>query len=466
MPLDFLDSQPRVRLLAKGSAIPRRSSIGPLNYVLLGRFLAIGASVLIGILAATNALALVVVLAAVFVGVAAFRPGLALGTFAALVPFESLVIFDEYGTITRLAGGLFAASYGVPHLLNLRYALLTPFGWGFLAWCLASGIWAVAPDRTVSELVRLVQLAGVCLLVADYVQKHPSAAFRVLHVYTAACAMTASLGIYNYLAPSYQLLGGRASAFTAQDGAQFAVVLVPAFIFVLHNAIARRTFATGWLALLMLLGIAILLSGTRSAWLAIGVVAILRIVPQFARRNRGPLLVAAALATLLWMQLPGAWALLESRSEDTLSSGGAGRLDIWKVGLTIYANYPLLGVGYGGFAEAFTPSVASDPILPLDNPVVVSFPRAPHSLIVGTLTELGPIGLLLLGGFIIAIFARKSSSEHGTVLLSILATLLLESLFLDMLYRKVFWLMLGLAIARGSSTSDTVRTDGTSRTTG
>ena len=66
----------------------------------------------------------VVALAALaFVGLISLRwPILALFAFVALIPVEQVIIVDGLGTMSRLAGVLFAVTYGVPRIGRFRSA--------------------------------------------------------------------------------------------------------------------------------------------------------------------------------------------------------------------------------------------------------------------------------------------------------------------------------------------------------
>ena len=66
--------------------------------------------------------------------------------------------------------------------------------------------------------------------------------------------------------------------------------------------------------------------------------------------------LAIALAAVAY-QIPGVPALIADRTSSALSTGGAGRTDIWSVAGTIYQSSPVLGVGYANFPVAYTPQV-------------------------------------------------------------------------------------------------------------
>ena len=61
------------------------------------------------------------------------------------IPVEQVIIVDGLGTMSRLAGVLFAVTYGVPRIGRFSLGLMSPAAWLFLAWAVASLGWAIDP---------------------------------------------------------------------------------------------------------------------------------------------------------------------------------------------------------------------------------------------------------------------------------------------------------------------------------
>ncbi len=147
-----------------------------------------------------------------------------------------------------------------------------------------------------------------------------------------------------------------------------------------------------------------------------------------------------------------------------MSSGGAGRTDIWTVGLSIYETSPWLGVGLQNFPVAFTPEQ-------IRGTTVKSFEtanREAHSIMISILAELGPVGLVVLGLFVGPLILQRGWGPDGAVVQAILASLMINALFLDMLNRRQLWLILGLAcglayLARRSRWRQTAELEGALR---
>jgi O-antigen ligase len=147
---------------------------------------------------------------------------------------------------------------------------------------------------------------------------------------------------------------------------------------------------------------------------------------------------------LVTLQIPGVSNLLIQRAGTAVVTGGSGRTDIWSVGVTIFWSKPVLGVGYANFPVAYT----SDAVQASD--VTFGFAEGqgigPHNIVVGTLIELGPIGLVLLALFLLPLVLQRGWGPDAATVQAALASLLILALFLDILAnRKQVWLVIGLA---------------------
>lgn len=367
-------------------------------------------------------------------------PLVALAVFVAMIPIEQVIIIDGFGTLSRLAGILFALAYGLPRITRLSPGLIIPAGWGFLAWSVASLGWAIDPDTAWAELQTLLQLFLIAFLIADLVAHRPSAVRAILWVYSLSAAATAAVGTLLFVAsgPSADI---RAAALQDQNPAQFAGVLLPALIFGLYEFLDGRWRITG-AAIALVTSTAVIVSGTRGAWLAVVVVVGVFIFPRLANRQRLAMIATALVIGVVSLQIPGVANLISDRAATAISTGGAGRTDIWTVGVTIYESAPVLGVGYANFPVAYTGSAVRASDVSTGHGVN----RAPHNLALATLTELGPLGLLLLAAFLLPYVLRPGWGPDAAVVQAGLASIIVYTLFIDIFgNRKQVWLLIGLA---------------------
>ncbi|MDR3635586.1 MAG: O-antigen ligase family protein [Isosphaeraceae bacterium] len=367
-------------------------------------------------------------------------PLLLLFAFAALIPIEEVVTLSDFGTLSRIAGLLFAVAYGLPRLGQLTFRAMPLPAWAFVGWAVLSVGWALDQGAALAELPTLIQLFVVAVLVADVVVHSPSVVHPLLWAYTLSATVAALVGIVPLLAGAVAP-GLRIAAFPGQDEAQFAAVLLPALVFSLSELLNRRhLLLSGAVAVACTAGV--VLSGTRGAWVSMTVVAVLFFLPRLSSRQR----IAAVLVTALLVggavQLPGAAALVTQRADVALSSGGSGRVDIWSVGIAIFESAPVAGVGFANFPVAFT----MDRIVASAATADPGISRAPHNIIIGTLGELGLVGFILLVLFLLPLVARGGWGSDAAVVQAALASLMTAALFLDILSnRKQVWLLIGIA---------------------
>jgi O-antigen ligase len=370
--------------------------------------------------------------------IVSFRwPIVGLVALAALIPIEEIGTIAGFGTLSRAAGALFAVTYALPRLTSLRLSAMPLAGWAFVGWAMASAVWAHDPEASWRELPTLIQLFVVAVLIADYTAREPRIVRPVLAAYSVSATVTAVIGIATHLGGGF----GRSVAIEGQNPAQFAAVLLPAFTFGLNEVLGgTRRFAGGFVALLA--AVAIVLSGTRGAWVAMAVVPLV-LLPNLSPKRATLGIVAIATLALFTYQLPGIADMLAVRLGNAVSTGGAGRTDIWSAGLVIYAGSPVVGVGYANFPVAYTPEVVR--AAHITSAYTLSG-YAPHNIVVGTLAELGLVGLITLGLFLVPLAVRRGFGPDAGMVRASMASLLAMALFLDIVgNRKQVWLVIGLA---------------------
>jgi O-antigen ligase len=326
-------------------------------------------------------------------------------------------------------------------LANLKLGAIPAAGWAFLAWAIASLAWSVETDVALSKLTTLVQLFVIAVFIADFVVRRPSIVRPVLWAYSLSAAATAAIGVAAYLAQG--LSTARSSAIQDQDPAQFAAVLVPAFVFGLYEAInGGRVLLGAGIATLASAGIVV--SGTRGAWVACAVVILFVVLPQLNARRRVIAIVTMAVVAAGVYQVPGVADLVAERSGNAVASGGAGRTDIWTVGATIFESRPIAGVGYANFPVAFTTQSIREAGLVVEGNAIPG--RGSHNIIVATAVELGVVGLVLLVAFVGPLLLRRGWGRDAATVQAALIGLMTTALFLDILSnRKQVWLVIALA---------------------
>lgn len=383
--------------------------------------------------------------AALVVVLVSFRwPLVPLFLFVALTPVEELVVIGPFGSLSRYGEILFILAYGLPRLGRLRIRAMPLTAYGFVIWATLSVGWAI--DRTVAatELPVLGLLYVTAVVVAALVSERPSIVRPLIWTYSASAVAVGVLGLAAFLT-SGAVTGpnDRAAAFQDQNPAYYAAILLPAFVFAVNELLNGRTVLVSAAVTAVTAG-AILASGTRAAWVGAAIAVVVFVLPRLSVPRRLAAIGVAGAVAIGVLQFSGLTTLIVDRAVLALSTGGAGRTDIWTVGLTIYESEPLTGVGLANFPVAYTPAAVRNSDVgaySADNPAY----RAPHNIAIGTLAELGPIGLLLLAGFLAPLSLRRGWGPNGPIVQAIVASLVVNAFFLDIVNRKQFWLFLAIA---------------------
>lgn len=410
-------------------------AVGTLGVVVLGVAIATRLGIL---LEATGAAA---ALAVIFLSLR--WPLLPLFAFVLLIPVEEVFVLGG-GTLSRYAEILFIVAYAVPRVGRLTIRAMPVPAWGYVAWAILSLGWALDPNATLLEIPVLVLLFITAVVLATLVTDRPTIVRPLLWAYSLSAAATAALGVYGTVT-SGVIAGAndRAAALQDQNPAYFAAILLPALVFSLFELINGRQWIVSS-AIAGLTAAAIAASGTRGAWVAVIVVVAVFILPRLAPARRLGAVLVIATAALLAMQIPGLAPFIVERAEIAVATGGAGRTDIWSVGLNIYQSAPVTGVGLANFPRAYTPERVRNSdvgVYSANNPAF----RAPHNIVIGTLGELGLIGLFLLTTFLLPLVLRRGWGPDAAMIQSAVASLVVTAFFLDVLNRKQLWLLVGIA---------------------
>jgi O-antigen ligase len=396
-------------------------------------------------------LLLVMLLALATVAVAALRPTLLLYLYCAAIPLNFALPPGPAGTIARVVGIGFFVGYLIRRPDSLRPGTVPLAGWFFIAWALASSLWAIDTETAYRTWISVAQLFAITVLIASLVAKTPAVVGNALWWYTISATLTGVVGILSYLQGATTSFG-RGTAFADQDPALFASLILPAAVFLMGEVQSRATspfFRSLALTALVICVASLAVSGTRSAWIGILVATGAWLLLE---RDRRQLIAVGALILgllILVVAVPGAEDFLLGRAGSSVSSGGSGRTEIWVVGISILASAPLLGVGFGNFSESFTMYAITHASGSAAGGALYAG-RAAHNVLLGASVETGIVG----GTLLIAFFATallSSLGERGNVVRVALISLLVQSMFLDIIEQKQLWLFLGLAFGLGAA---------------
>jgi len=200
---------------------------------------------------------------------------------------------------------------------------------------------------------------------------------------------------------------------------KLGVVLASLSPFALFAA-GRRLGAPGWALAAGLVGTAVILAGSRAAWITFALVVLCSGVGLIGWKKTLGWLVAGVLALgVLGLTVPEVRqrVLMTSQalegSARSVDGALSGRLRIWSAALCMMAEHPLNGVGTRGFRVAFA---GCDPD-PDNTPFWGDAPALhAHQIVLEIASETGLIGLLLwLAGALLAWRAWRYSPPRARV---------------------------------------------------
>ena len=226
---------------------------------------------------------------------------------------------------------------------------------------------------------------------------------RLLDSFIVSAVVVALLGYVQYwgLAPRFfpvfDSYDQRVySVFGNQD--YFGGYVAMAFPAALYRVLGQRR--TKWaLAALLLLAPALLISGSRSSWLA-AVAGVCAVAPHLEWRPRRLALAAIVAAVAIGATVYFAPQATVSRVKSAFGAKDEGRdsrVWLWKAGHGMFRDFPLIGMGLGNYAY-WSPSYLGE--IAANRPPDPSFnierhADQPHSEVVRILAEAGMAGILL-----------------------------------------------------------------------
>jgi O-antigen ligase len=391
--------------------------------------------------------------------------GLPLERIMALTLLASLLLRGKLRSLPEMDRG--RATIALLVFLGVNcVSALTALDRGFAAWVV------IDFARTVVFFVCIVAL------IEDDAQLR-----KGLWTYSLAIGWVAGSSLWNYAAHPYYRQGIQRATGLAETGgdpnaiASTLTLAIPVLLVLLKGARGiRRIFLAGILAAIV---VCIILTGSRMGFIMLLLVLLL----TAARSAKAKLLVPVMLAFLGigWLALPaeyqGRYQTIASFAENPLEEGSTsaqesahGRIIGFEVAWQMFLDRPLLGVGAGSFPLAW-----KRPDTPYNYNGYKGW-HQPHNLPGQILSELGLVGLLSFGWYLIAvrgelrearahIVGTGAADERGTLFIGLagaLGTQLVLLLFGGFsghnLYRTDWYVVGALAIVTCRLAAQTVRT--------
>src|SRR5436190_9797807 len=366
--------------------------------------------------------------------------------FVVVLPWDVYAELPVVGSIPRLVG-IVASTIGVLYIGARRR--VRPLSWFhvftvvFVLWAAVSTLWSIDTEATRTRLLTYLQLTVLVWLIWE-IAWSPQRTRALLGAYVLGVAVASVATIRDYLSGEHAAgYAGRFNALSINPnelGMTLAIGLPMAWYLSLSHP--QRRVARLWQLYLPLAITAILLTASGGAFLTMLVA--LAIIP--ATQGRLRLRTKAALCVLAPASLVLAASFVPEATLERLQttradieSGYFGhRGFIWRAGLEVAREHPLVGLGAGTFGAAVEPTLG--------------FQWSSHSVPLGILVEDGLVGLLVFLAIIGAAFtalrrAPRLPRRFGIVLLVALGV---GSLSLEWGYRKQFWFVLGIVAAEAA----------------
>ena len=404
------------------------------------------AAVLIGLIVASAKWLYLAALGAFLVSL--FWPvQIALGVFGLLVPFDNIAVLSSAKsgtTLTYLVGAGAAAILLATGLGGKRLAKppRAAYWWAaFVLWASTSALWALDPRTSQKQLPTVIALLLLYLVaVSVRVTKKELRAIGLFIILggTIAAAYAASQygkGVYYHNSTRASLnTGGRET-----DPNEFAASLMLPMSLAIGGFIStrKRLEKACMLGALGVMGMIVLLTESRGALVALSVLVLVFLLRY---RIRMRMLIPLCVLTLGLLFMPETFYY---RLTTAISSGGAGRLYIWKVGLIIIRHFGIFGVGLANFPVAYD-------LFPGHASIFMHYGKASHNIYLNVWAETGIIGLLLLFAAVrsqlraVAKLTARRWTGGSSPLVPYEAAcwaMLAAGFFLDITYKKDFWLL-------------------------
>ena len=400
-----------------------------------------------------------------------------LGAVVILLPFEPITTKGMEGdrgvmSLAFVVALLVVFAIGVVGRRLQRPSATTIWCGVFISWAGVSILWAADPQVSLRHLPTAIALFLFYLVASSF--RITEKEFDWLVLLTILGGGAAALWSVRqfYSGVGFGLHDIRATLTVGETEAnpnRFGIrLLLPVSFAMAYFLSARRWYAKAFaFSVMVMAGLGLLLTMSRGSILAEIVIVLVfffrlkslklkSLQPQVCRL----LALVVLMAVLLAVAMPTALYL---RFKEASADRGAGRLDIWTVGMEILKHYPVAGAGFSNFPVVYNQyaGAAAHLYFKRDN-------NDAHNSYLAIAAEEGLIGLLLFGIAIKRQFSLVSKCRAQTVrnpvmfvaCEAVFCGLLVASLFGNILWDKTFWLswvFLAFAITLQTSQSGLVR---------
>ena len=369
-----------------------------------------------------------------------------------MIPWANFFTLPGLGTAGR-SMGIFAGVFWLFTFLVTgkirKIGLFHVFIFLFFLWNAISMLWSIDPNRTLVQVFTYVQMTVFCLMLWDLCTT-PAAIKAGLQAYVLGLTVPIASTVANFIANTgteYALYGRYSLAGNNPNTTGILLALgIPLAWYLAASAgggkVARLLRVVNY-AYIPAITFAMILTATRFA--------VIMSLPAFIfglwtfselKPVSRILIFVALMAALLTLgsKVPQASLQRLSTINEEIQEGNLNdRTELWKVGVDIWLEHPILGIGSAGYNTAVVP--------------IYGRPRSVHNSFIAISAELGIIGLGLFGIILVtAVFQARCQPTRldAWFWLTVLITWGLGNLALTWTYNKPTWLLLSLLAASAS----------------
>lgn len=373
-----------------------------------------------------------------------------LTAFALAVPLDNVALPGSTSITFAFGGAIVLA--GVWQVLSARalrrprppILLLT----AYISWAALSLLWAYDIAPSAGRFLTGVELLVFVWMAWQVTVTHQDARW-LMAGYVLGCCLVAGMTWESFLSgralifdpdhPAYAEQRFVAMGYDPNDMGVTLALSIPMAAYLALSGAGK--WSRLWALQFPLAVSAIALSGSRGATLA-SVIGVATVLLWIGRRSRLAVVGAGAMlavgGVLVWILSPETWErILTTRQQ--LEGGTIGlRLPIWRAGLHVLVQHPLVGVGIGGFPDAVAPGLG--------------YAIVAHNSFLSVWTELGIVGFALFFGAFVAMVVgvRRKAAAERELIVSLVLTWLVGASSLTYEFRKPTWLLLLLGTTFGA----------------
>jgi len=360
-----------------------------------------------------------------------------------IIPWEDSISL-KVGSIARLMGFVLAAFWIATMLLEGRFRKPHPFhvlALLFFLWNFVSIFWSLDIENTIQRIKTYSQVFLLMLIYWEVFQKSENLMAGLQAYIYGSYALIMST-ICNYINGNIAVSYEERYSATGINANELTLVLI------IGLPIAMQLFFTAGpskkgtilklinLAYVPLAIYSIVLTGSRTSLIAIIPFGLFMVGTQQNKLDRKILVFVIFLVSLLLLFpfIPQSVINRLGTIGNSIGEGDlGGRLNLWREGIAVLAQHPILGIGSGA--------------------MISSIGSAVHNTFISIAAETGLIGLILFFSILGIVVYQVLSLPKGTsgLWLAIFAIWVIGVLSLTWEFRKLTWIILSFVIIEGNT---------------